>query len=285
MVALGALCLTFGIAIAVANLLGHAASSSAARTKAGNFVSPAPGPPLAGSWHRIFAADFGGNTLDSASWETCYPWFHHAADGCTNFATGELEWYLPSQDQVSGGALHLVAVKKPTTGRDVNGNSITYAWTSGMVTTDHHLDFTYGYVQVVARIPKGDGFWPALWLLPQSQAWPPEIDIMEAYGNNTWQVHFTNHPVGFSQQTLTLDAGQDLSAGYHTYAVNWEPGSITWYLDGQAEFIVTTGVPDQPMYFIANLALNGTPGWVNPDASTPNTASFDIKSVQIWQRV
>jgi beta-glucanase (GH16 family) len=80
-----------------------------------------------------------------------------------------------------------------------------------------------------------------------------------------------------------LNTGEDLSAGYHTYAVDWEPGSITWYLDGQAEYTVTSGVSSEPMYFIADLDVDGRTGKANPDASTPSSASFDIESVQIWQ--
>ncbi len=151
-----------------------------------------------------------------------------------------------------------------------------------MVTTNSHVDFTYGYIQAVARIPKGDGYWPGLWLLPASQAWPPEIDIMEAYGNDTTQADFTNHPVGSAQQQLQYDAGEDLSAGYHSYAVDWEPGSITWYLDGQARYTVTSGIPSEPMYFLADLAIDNALG-LGPDSSTPSSASFDIKSVEIWQ--
>jgi beta-glucanase (GH16 family) len=160
---------------------------------------------------------------------------------------------------------------------------LTYPWTSGVVTTQDHVDFTYGYVQVVAQIPKGDGFWPALWLLPQNGEWPPEIDIMENFGNDTSNVYLTNHPVGAPQQELIVNTGTDLSTGYHTFAVDWEPGAITWYVDGQAKYTVTSGVPNMPMYFIANLAIDGTPGRANPDASTPSSASLDIKSVEIWQ--
>ena len=243
----------------------------------------ASGPPLPGSWHLLLADDFSGTSLNTDIWQSCYPWFPDPASGCTNFGNAELEWYEPSQVEVSGGALHLVAAETPTPGQDVNGQPMTYPWTSGIVTTEHDLDFTYGYVQVVARVPQGDGFWPALWLLAESGAWPPEIDVMENYGSDTSKVYLTNHPVGAAQQELMLATGEDLSAGYHTYAVDWEPGMITWYVDGQSEYTVTTGVPSEPMYFIANLAIDNTPGRAHPDASTPSTASFDIKSVQIWQ--
>ena len=259
-----------------------APGAASAVTTTTTTVPNVTGPPAGSTWHVLFADDFAGSSLSSSGWSTCYPWFTDPAAGCTNFGNAELEWYLPSQDQVSGGALHLVAQESATSGQDANGQPHTYPWTSGMVTTNSHADFTYGYIQAVARIPKGDGYWPGLWLLPTSQAWPPEIDIMEAYGNDTAQADFTNHPVGSAQQQLQYDAGEDLSAGYHSYAVDWEPGSITWYLDGQARYTVTSGIPGEPMYFLADLAVDNALG-LGPDGSTPSSASFDIKSVEIWQ--
>jgi beta-glucanase (GH16 family) len=154
-----------------------------------------------------------------------------------------------------------------------------------MVTTYNSFDFTYGFVQVVAKVPKGDGFWPALWLLPTNKSWPPEIDIMEVWGNNTSQVAMTNivsDNNGTKTQARTLVNTSDLSAGFHTYSVDWEPGKITWYLDGNPVAVTTAGVSSQQMYFIANLAVDGLTG-KSADASTPSTGSFDIKSVNIWQ--
>jgi len=247
-------------------------------------LAPQAPPGAGGSWKLILSDGFTAPTLDSNLWNTCYPWFPDPSSGCTNFGNAELEWYLPSQVVVANGMLQLEAQRLPTLGTNVNGLTETYPWTSGMVTSFGHAAFTYGYVQVVARVPKGDGLWPALWLLPQSLAWPPEIDIMEVYGSSTTQVDFTNHTTATAQQTVTDHTGEDLAAGYHTYAIDWEPGSIIWYLDGQQTFAVSSGVPDQPMYLLANLALDGQPNDVHPDASTPSSASFDIKSVNIWQR-
>lgn len=156
-----------------------------------------------------------------------------------------------------------------------------YQWRSGIVTTKGSFDFTYGYVQVTARLPQGAGLWPALWLLPQNESWPPEIDIMENLGANTFSASCTIHPTGGGQSQKIYDSASNLASGWHTYAVNWEPGSITWYIDGHQVFTYSANVPSQPMYFLANLAVEGS-GQV-PNASTPNTASFDIANVSIYQ--
>src|ERR1700722_5312871 len=95
------------------------------------------------------------------------------ATGCTNFGNAdEQEWYLPSQDQVSGGVLHLVAQPIPTRGTNSAGAAKTYECRSGMVTTMPGFSFEYGVVQVVAQIPSTAGLWPALWLLATDEVWP-----------------------------------------------------------------------------------------------------------------
>jgi beta-glucanase (GH16 family) len=221
-----------------------------------------------------FNAGFQGSALDSSVWDTCYEWYV-ASVGCTSFNNDEREWYLPSQVQVSDGALHLVADETPTQGTDASGAPETYPYTSGMVTTFSSFNFTYGYVQVVARIPGGTGTWPALWLLPENGTWPPEIDIMENYGSAN-QIECTVH-WGTTNQEADQDVTSptDLTSGWHTYGLLWEPGSLTWYLDGKVVYTYTgAGVPSQPMYLLANLASSG---------AAASGASFDIQSAQIYQ--
>ena len=243
-------------------------STTTTTTPVSTNPAPAAGMSLA------FTAGFTGSSLDASVWDTCYEWYV-AASGCTSYDTGETEWYLPAQDQVSGGALHLVATETPTQGTDANGAPKTYPYTSGMVTTFSSFNFTYGYVQVVARIPGGTGTWPALWLLPQNGSWPPEIDIMENYGTPNL-MEATLH-WGATDQVAYRDvtSPSNLSSGWHTYGLLWQPGSLTWYLDGQVVYtFMGSEVPSQPMYFLANLAING------PAAPS---SSFDIQSVQIYQ--
>jgi hypothetical protein len=88
------------------------------------------------SWKLTFDSAFSGSQLDPSVWGTCYPWW--PSGGCTNFGNThdrELEWYKASQDQVSDGALHLVAQREPTLGLSKSGAPKEYACRSGMVTT------------------------------------------------------------------------------------------------------------------------------------------------------
>lgn len=240
--------------------------------------SPRSSKPQAASGMRlIFSATFSGTQLDTNVWSTCY-WWATPGSGCTNFGNPqEQEWYEPTQDDVSDGVLHLVATKTPTVGTDKGGASKIYPYTSGIVTTDPSFSFTYGYVQFVAQIPGGTGTWPALWMMSASQTWPPEIDIMENWGSpNTELTTFHWGIWQDPQQKSTLvTSPSDLTAGWHTYGLAWAPGSLTWYLDGKVVDTYTgTNVPDQPMYLLANLAIDG---------AAASGARLNIRSVQVWQ--
>ena len=211
----------------------------------------------------------------------CYPWADDGS-GCTNFDNPELQWYLPSQVQAGDDALHLVASRTPTHGKTRDGRSKTYHWRSGMLTTYRSMTFTYGFVEVDARIPRGDGLWTTLWLLPQDQSFPPEIDIAEVYGVDTQQLSAVYHasPTGRAFKTVSTD---DLSSSYHTYGVDWEPDSITWYLNRKKVYEYRGTTPAQPMYFLANLAVANLFG-AGPTPATPSTTSLDIRSVAVFQR-
>jgi beta-glucanase (GH16 family) len=235
-----------------------------------------PSGPAAG-FSLSFNRTFSGSSLDPASWDTCYAWFNPKS-GCTNFGNPVRDaWYLPSGIKVSGGALNLVATATPTRGQTKAGAPETYPYTSGMVTTLKSFTFKYGYVQVVAKIPGGTGTWPALWLLPKSETWPPEIDIMENFGSP----HAVRTTVFWSTQGKVHPAykvsrsSSNLTTGYHVYALLWKPHSITWYLDGKViDRYTGAHVPHQPMYFLANLAIDG---------HAKSKSTFSIRSVMIYR--
>lgn len=224
-----------------------------------------------------FNAGFSGSSLNKSVWQTCYPWANSGA-GCTNFGNSqEEEWYLPSQDQVSGNELHMVANASPVQGTNKAGAPQTYQYSSGMVTTFGSYDFTYGYVQISAQLSGGSGSWPALWLLPTTELWPPEIDIMENWGDpNSFNATFHYGTSANSQSAAQhVWTPSNLDSGMHTYGLLWEPGLLVWYLDGKAVFSYAgSSVPSQPMYLLANLAIDGP---------TASGTSFNVQSVQVYR--
>lgn len=207
----------------------------------------------------------------------------------------ELEWYVPASGgsalpnpfSISNGILDLTAQPADAALRaSIQGQS----YTSGMITTNHEFSQTYGYFEMRAQMPKGQGLWPAFWLLPEDGSWPPELDVMEMLGNQTSTLHTTVHSQTGGQdqlsathfQTTDAVAVADMSTGFHTYGVDWEPDTITWYFDGREVFKAATPADmHKPMYMVANLAVGGDwPG--SPDASTLFPATMQIDYLRAY---
>lgn len=242
----------------------------------------------AGSWKLLFHDEFDSPSLDTTKWNTCF--FNFTVGNGCDHDQGELELYQPNEVSVSNGTLNLQAEKKTLTAT----NGKTYNYTSGMISTgpangnaSAKFTFTYGYMEIKAKVPAGKGLWPAFWTLPADLSWPPEIDVFEILGNapTTINMHY-HYPAasGGDGDTGATWTGDDFSAGWHTYAVDWEPGSLTWYVDGIARRTYTnTNVASKPMYLLANLAVGGNwPG--SPDASTPFPNSLQIDYIRVWQK-
>ena len=252
-------------------------SSPAPRVRAA--ASPGGIPPTA---PPEFSATFAGSRLSTSVWATCYPWMD-LPSGCRNFGNREYEWYLPSQDQVSGGVLHLVALRSGTAGKAADGSPREYACRSGMVTTYPGFRFRYGYLQVVARIPASPGLWPALWLAAADLHWPPEIDILEGWGPETRKPLNPNpytaayfHPVGAKYVKAVIPS--NLAIGWHTFGLSWTRNKLIWLLDGKVVLTVRKRVPHQKMYFIADLAESLYPAHANQC-----NGSLLIRSVKVWK--
>jgi beta-glucanase (GH16 family) len=149
------------------------------------------------------------------------------------------------------------------------------------------------------QIPRGQGMWPAFWMLGDNigdpnVGWPAsgEIDVMENVGNEPGTVHGTIHGPGYSGSNgvgaaYSLPGGQAFADGFHTFAVDWAPNSITWSVDGNAYETRTPAdiggnqwVFDHPFFIILNLAVGGYwPG--NPDGSTPFPAQLVVDYVHV----
>lgn len=240
--------------------------------------APSPTPALPGGpTHLIFDDEFNGTSL-SSTWGTCW-WYSPVPSGCSN-GSHEGEWYTPANVTEADGTLSLTARNTPVQGVTMNTDQPrTYDWTSGMVDTRETFSFSYGYVEWRASVPSGQGLWPALWLLPYPGG-PPEIDALETIGQSDVG-YFTYHmPSGAQQSTPVTIPG--LAGGYHTFGVDWEPGSVTWYVDGRQVSQATQSVTNVPMYLIMDLAVGGNwPGY--PNASTVFPATFSIDYVRVWQ--
>lgn len=128
----------------------------------------------------------------------------------------------------------------------------------------------------------------AIWMSPEDGSWPPEIDVAEVLGHYPWDLHVTNHYGTQSSHRMNsheYQCGVDLSDDYHSYAMEWEPDEIRWYIDDREVYSSRNGVPSKPMYFILCQAIG--PTWTGkPEdyASTSFPVSMSIDYVIISQR-
>lgn len=236
---------------------------------------PPPGPLL---YER-----FDGRQLDRSRWRTCHWW---SVRGCTIATNHELQWYRPGQARVRDGRLKLVAERRRVRGADGR----VYRYRSGMISSGPgpasrrpRLAFLYGRIAVRARVPRGRGLWSGIWLLPASRRSEPEIDIMEVLGHRPRAVEMHLHSVDGGEERVRGSEWPGLRAGWHTFALGWRPGRLSWFVDGEPRWRVRgPAVPDERMYLVANLAVGGDwPG--PPGARTRFPASLDIDWVKVWR--
>lgn len=244
----------------------------------------------AGVWQLVFSADFDGNGLNGEKWVTCFWWDDQ---GCTIASNHELQWYRRANVTVGDGMVRLQARREAAAAPDGR----TFAYTSGMISSGRRVDdltipakfaFQYGYVEVRAKAPRGQGLWSALWLLPADHESRPEIDVMEILGHapDTVEMHLHyNDADGKRQRQGHQWTGPDLSTDWHLFAVDWQPNQIIWYVDGVERWRVDDkeAIPAEPMYILANLAVGGNwPG--APDEQTPFPSAFLLDYIRVWHR-
>ncbi len=183
------------------------------------------------------------------------------------WGNGERQFYTgdPGNLYLDESGLNLCA-RRETVEKD--GRS--FAYTSARIDTRDRFSFRYGKLIVRAKLPVGDGLWPAIWLLPQDKSygdWPAsgEIDILEARGRLPRQISGTLHYGKDWDHKVTDESSYELENGtineYRDYGLEWDAGSIRWLVDGHifAERPLEPGVMpfDQPFYLVLNLAVGG----------------------------
>lgn len=238
-----------------------------------------------------FRDDFNGKKLNTKVWnyETHEP----------GWVNNELQEYVVNKKNVylKDGKLVIQAIENV----DKRGNR---TYTSGRINTMGKRDYKYGIFEARLKVPKGQGFLPAFWMMPTNEQlygqWPVcgEIDIMEVLGNKIDTSYSTIHfgePHAEKQVSTKLASG-NFSDEFHTFTLEWVPDEIRYYVDGHfigkinewytqkgSDDPLTFPAPfDQPYYMIFNVAVGGNwPG--NPDETTKFNA--DAQMVVDWVRV
>jgi beta-glucanase (GH16 family) len=210
------------------------------------------------------------------------------------------------QDYTAGRAnSEIIADPEATDGRALVLRAVRGAdgrYTSARLKTHGKFATTYGRVEARMKLPRGQGIWPAFWMLGDNintVPWPAcgEIDIMELVGHKPDTLHGSLHGPGYSgahglSKSIVLPGGEAFSESYHTFAVDWQPGRIDWLLNGKVYHSVTPAelpagkqwvFDDAPFFILLNLAVGGAwPGY--PDDTTEFPQEYRIDYVRVYPR-
>jgi len=230
-------------------------------------------------WNIVWSDEFNGTSINTSNWT-----FDLGGGGWGN---SEREYYTGRTNNayVSDGLLHIVARQESTNG---------YSYTSARMKTEGLYNTpAYGHFVWRAKLPAGVGMWPALWMLGSdypSVGWPDcgEIDVVETKGKAPATIQSSLHSGSDETGTYTFTGG-DSSTNFHTYMMDWEPGSISFSVDGQLYETQTSWsdplgsypVPfNAPFFIIMNLAVGGN--YVgNPTTNAINAGTVFPAEVQV----
>ncbi|MBC8060482.1 MAG: family 16 glycosylhydrolase [Clostridiaceae bacterium] len=246
-----------------------------------------------GDWQLAWSDEFNGAVgtgVDTSKWvyET----------GGGGWGNGELENYTNRTENVYMEQDPANSNNRFLTIKAIKENYGGSEYTSGRIKTNGKFDFTYGKVEMRAKLPIGQGIWPAFWMLGSdigTTGWPNcgETDIMEFVGSTPTKIYGTIHGPGYNGAG-GIGGWHDNPAGFsndfHTYAIEWEPNVIRWYFDGQLyeqrttdDLFGRTWVFNHNDFLLLNLAVGGAwPG--SPDASTVFPQKYSVDYVRVYQR-
>lgn len=269
-------------------------------------------------WALVWSDEFEGDTLSTERWS-------HEVN-CWGGGNDELQCYTDSDSNsfVRDGKLHIVAREEPARGSpyqddqpeyDPEDQSAERDYTSALLRTIGKGDWRYGRIEVRAKMPYGQGIWPAIWMMPTDSiygSWPlsGEIDIFEAVntrasgGNEVHgYLHYGDLPPDNVNSGTGYTPAKPIWENFHTYAIEWEEGEIRWYVDDthfatqtqdgwynrywsdEADaYVVGEGAApfDQKFHLILNVAVGGRwPGSPDEDTRFPQTMTVDY--VRVYQ--
>jgi beta-glucanase (GH16 family) len=246
-------------------------------------LSCAHSPEQNKTWTLVWQDEFNGPVLDATKW------VHDTGGG--GWGNAELEYYTDRSvnARFENSDLRIDALRETFGNRN---------YTSARLKTERLGAWLYGRFEARIRIPRGQGLWPAFWMLGdncQTVGWPAcgEIDIMENIGKEPGRVHGTVHGPGYSG-AQGISSAYDLPTGafadtFHVFAIEWEPAAIRWYVDSTLYKTVTPQdlpgpwVYDHPFFIILNVAVGGYwPG--NPDSTTVFPQTMRVDYVRVYRR-
>ncbi|MCA0972275.1 carbohydrate binding domain-containing protein [Halobacillus litoralis] len=261
----------------------------------------------ASDWSLVWGDEFLTEQIDSSKWryDTGNWIVDENGEGVSpGWGNNEQQYYTdsPENSYIEDGKL-VIEAKEEQKSDDFG----TYEYTSAKLKTEDLFSKKYGKFEARMKLPEGQGYWPAFWMMPEDSVygdWPAsgEIDIMEAAGKDTSTIGGTIHygeeyPNNtYRGKEYHFPEGSDYT-GFHTYSIEWEPGEIRWYVDGELYQTLnnwfsqgpdeaanyTFPAPfDQEFYLILNLAVGG---WYGGDAdeTTEFPGKMEVDYVRVYE--
>jgi beta-glucanase (GH16 family) len=257
-------------------------------------AQPGAAAPATSQWTLVWSDEFNGangSVVDPSKWIS--------ETGGNGWGNQELEYYTnrPLNAYQQDGNLVIKVLEEKYTGAD----GVTKNYTSARLKTLGRFTQTHGRFEARIKIPRGQGIWPAFWMLGddiRDPGWPKcgEIDIMENIGKEPAMVHGTIHGPGYSGgkgigAPYSLPGGEKVADDFHVFAVEWESNAIRFYVD---EHLYETRTPadlpkgtkwvyDHPFFLLLNVAVGGDwPG--SPDASSVFPQEMLVDYVRVYRR-
>ena len=243
------------------------------------FVTPLSYPSMELTW----SDEFDGTELNGEDWN------YEVGNGCPNlcgWGNAELQLYTEDNTKVENGKLVITAE-----------NPMGNIYYSSRLTTKAKQEFKWGRIDIRAKLPFGQGIWPAIWMLGANidqVPWPTsgEIDIMEMVGHQASTVHGTAHfdrdGHQFEGTGWSLNAPEKYAEKFHVFSILWQEGKIEWFVDYNKFFTIKANdvgfnYPfNDPFFFIANIAVGGQwPG--DPDETTTFPQTMEIDYIRVFQ--
>jgi beta-glucanase (GH16 family) len=231
----------------------------------------------------VWADEFDGTALNSDFWS------FETGNGPNGWGNNELKFYRTQNTSIQDGHLVITAKKEPFGGKE---------YTSSRIITKSKKEFRYGRVDIRAALPKGQGIWPALWMLGSNfdtVSWPAcgEIDIMEMIGGGGREntvygtVHWQNEGKNAKYEGKTTLPSGTFSDQFAVYSITWDATSIRWFVDNKQYHVIDTTPAEldefrRNFFFIFNVAVGGNwPG--SPNTTTTFPQHMIVDYVRVFQ--
>jgi beta-glucanase (GH16 family) len=231
----------------------------------------------------VWADEFDGPALNSDFWT------FETGNGSNGWGNNELQFYRTQNTSIQEGHLVITAKKEPFGGKE---------YTSSRIITKSKKEFRYGRVDIRAALPKGQGIWPALWMLGSNfdtVSWPAcgEIDIMEMIGGGGREntvygtVHWQNEGKNAKYEGKTTLPSGTYSDQFAVYSIIWDATSIRWLVDNKQFHVIDTTPAEldefrRNFFFIFNVAVGGNwPG--SPNTTTTFPQHMIVDYVRVFQ--